>query len=805
MSQRWTSLVRVAVACSAVFLAVAAGIPAEVAAANTAAPSATLSLKSPDAADIATALADRGEVRVLVQFASTVTGRVAPDPDAIAAAKATIDAGIDAILVDHFGTATALPAGASLLRMLIRPIFAITVSPADLYGLVDDPRITRIWLDRVARPALDDTVPLVGMTDAYTLGGTGSDYAIAILDTGFQLNHEFLASGKIILQHCFSENSSGDFMTKSLCPNGDPEDTSADSIITECYDGSINLCAHGTVVAGVAAGFNTNRGSDEPANGVARDAKIIAVQIFARVYSTGICDGAPSCILTSYSREMAALEWVYSQAASLPGGVQLAAVNLSIGSDYGTSTSVCDSSVDSTTIALKADMDNLRAIGVPTVVSTGNDYSKDRISYPACISSAVAVAASTKDDHVAAYTNIASPVALLAPGGYDAYSTSDTKNVHSPYPSSTSVTDYEYIAGTSLAAAHVSGAFAALRSACGSDITADATGVGQMLTALESTGVSITDDRFGGSVTKPRIQVDDAINSLCPSSTPAPTCTLTATPSTTTVGVAVEIDWTSTDATSGSVDNGVGSVTPVSGGWQLWSSSTPGTFTFTGSFSGDGGSTTCQTTVTVNPASNPAPTCSLSAPSSALTGVPFAVSWTSTNATSGSINNGVGDVTPVASGSTSVALSPAGFYSFEGTFSGPGGTVHCGADVIVGDANAPACTLSVDKHKINVGEEVTLSWTSTNATSGVIRFDPQVISPTGDIHADPVAAGSQVVLSENEDIFRQHSAIGTFTGPNGVTYCSETWSVALDPLTLLGLTGLAGMGLGARLRRRKAA
>lgn len=82
---------------------------------------------------------------------------------------------------------------------------------------------------------------------------------------------------------------------------------------------------------------------------------------------------------------------------------------------------------------------------------------------------------------------------------------------------------------------------------------------------------------------------------------PAPTSTLSALPGTITQGASSSLSWTSTNATSASINNGVGAVTPVAGGSVSVSPMTTTTYTLTAS--GPGGQSTSQATVTVNPGS----------------------------------------------------------------------------------------------------------------------------------------------------------------------------------------------------------
>src|SRR6185437_4490804 len=79
-------------------------------------------------------------------------------------------------------------------------------------------------------------------------------------------------SGKVVAEACYSTTLTAEG-TASLCPGGAPATTATDSGLP-CSP-SIDGCYHGTHVAGIAAG----RGSSF--SGVAKDATIIAIQVFS--------------------------------------------------------------------------------------------------------------------------------------------------------------------------------------------------------------------------------------------------------------------------------------------------------------------------------------------------------------------------------------------------------------------------------------------------------------------------------------------------------------------------------------------
>ncbi|HUZ05414.1 MAG TPA: peptidoglycan-associated lipoprotein Pal [Acidobacteriaceae bacterium] len=84
----------------------------------------------------------------------------------------------------------------------------------------------------------------------------------------------------------------------------------------------------------------------------------------------------------------------------------------------------------------------------------------------------------------------------------------------------------------------------------------------------------------------------------------APTATLTASPDTITAGQSSTLTWSSTDATSVTIDNGVGTVSAASGSQSVTPSTTT---TYHLVARGDGGSTGATATVTVNQPPPPPP------------------------------------------------------------------------------------------------------------------------------------------------------------------------------------------------------
>lgn len=249
----------------------------------------------------------------------------------------------------------------------------------------------------------------------------GDGTTIAVVDSGVALEHEDLAGQLVEGVAC--RGTDGD---PSRC-EGSPGDD----------DG------HGTHVAGVAAAAT---GNQLGIAGVAPGARVMPVKVLFRA-----CD---TCQSTGEADDVAAaVRWAAEHGADV--------INLSLGST--TSAVFGPGFADAVRDAW--------ALGAIPVVAAGNDYvlTADLAGAPA-----VVVSATDRDDRAPGYSNGvgAARWAVAAPGG-DGSDTpascsqqGEPRGILSTFWSSTDGTSaYACLSGTSMAAPHVSGALAVLRSA----------------------------------------------------------------------------------------------------------------------------------------------------------------------------------------------------------------------------------------------------------------------------------------------------------------------------------------------------
>ena len=123
------------------------------------------------------------------------------------------------------------------------PYVAVEASPATIAALRRSPDVVAIVPDTPIPVADAESTPLVGATATQAGGVDGTGQAIAILDTGVDKTHPFLA-GKVVDEACFAAT-----MT---CPNGQAVQLGAGAAAPCSFAPSD--CRHGTHVAGIAAG-----------------------------------------------------------------------------------------------------------------------------------------------------------------------------------------------------------------------------------------------------------------------------------------------------------------------------------------------------------------------------------------------------------------------------------------------------------------------------------------------------------------------------------------------------------------------
>jgi len=371
------------------------------------------------------------------------------------------------------------------------PALALTVDTAGLDALRTASSATRVAEDRVNVAFSLNAPTSIQAPQAWARGADGGGQVIAVLDTGVARTHPYLMRGTtsdVLAEACFS-SSSGTALS-SYCPNGVTQQYGT-SAAAPCPAPAAE-CLHGTHVAGIAAGGTGATSYNDPvpgfaASGIAPDARLLGVQVFSKG-SPAFCGGSTSCPVAFDSDIIRGLEWVGGQQATYPG---LAAVNLSLGGGRFSPTSSCDAQ----NVAMKKAIDDLRAVGIVTVVASGNNGWSGSISAPACISTAVAVGA--VDDvtgRVASYSNISADVDILAPGSA----------IRSSIPSTSMGT----LSGTSMATPAVAGAFAVLREAR-PDLTVD-----ELLSALQANGTSVASRLSSCPTTLPNVALNTTLDNF---------------------------------------------------------------------------------------------------------------------------------------------------------------------------------------------------------------------------------------------------------------------------------------------------
>ncbi len=156
------------------------------------------------------------------------------------------------------------------------------------------------------------------------------------------------------------------------------------------------------------------------------------------------------------------------------------------------------------------------------------------------------------------------------------------------------------------------------------------------------------------------------------------------------------------------------------------------------------------------------------------------LSWKTVHATSISIDQGVGPVTPVAQGSTTVR--PTKDTTYTATVNGTSGTVTCQASVVIKTTPPPTpecVALTADKTEINPGEAVTLAWQTKNATTVTINGDAVTPLNQGSKVVNP-ATDTTYVEKVNGSITNSNCQVTVKVKPPVVTSSPECISLNAD-------------------------
>ncbi len=249
----------------------------------------------------------------------------------------------------------------------------------------------------------------IGAPEAWAYS-TGQGVRVGIVDTGVDLTHEDLA-GKVVA-HTSCVGSGG---AQARCAGSAQDDQ-----------------GHGTHVSGIAA---ARRDNSLGVAGVAPDAELVVAKALSAAGA-----GSEEDIV-------AAIKWVVDNGAKV--------VNLSLGDPNFVFTSLLGTS-------MKEGIDYAWAHGAVAVLAAGNTNLLGLGSSNYGDLNALVVGATGPNDEMASYSSPLGDAkwAVVAPGGVG--SGKPESDIYSTFWASGKTNQYRALAGTSMAAPHVTGAVAAL-------------------------------------------------------------------------------------------------------------------------------------------------------------------------------------------------------------------------------------------------------------------------------------------------------------------------------------------------------
>ncbi len=250
------------------------------------------------------------------------------------------------------------------------PLISALISQKGLSALKSNALVKSIEFDRNVSIHLDKSGPFVGAPEVNHLmfhnqSLTGKGSAVCIIDTGVDYTNPNLGGSlgkKVIGGYDFIHDDT------------DPKDDNG----------------HGTFVAGIISSSHSKY------KGIAPDVSLIAIKALDETGSG------------SFSDIIAGIDYCISNKEKF----NISVISMSLGvDDFHTDNS--DECNDlSTAVAIREAINK----NIPVVISSGNSGFSDGISYPACVSEAIAVGATDNEDHIASFSNSGALLDILAPG-----------------------------------------------------------------------------------------------------------------------------------------------------------------------------------------------------------------------------------------------------------------------------------------------------------------------------------------------------------------------------------------------------
>ncbi|MFC9959773.1 S8 family serine peptidase [Streptomyces nigra] len=313
-----------------------------------------------------------------------------------------------------------------------------------------DPQVAYVVPDRLNKPQatpndteyakqwdLFETTAGMRVPGAWDVA-TGTGVTVAVIDTGY-VSHSDLAANIVAGYDFISDATVANDGNGRDSNPADPGDWTA---ANECQSGdpAYGSSWHGTHVAGTIAAVT---GNSKGVAGIAYGAKVSPLRVL------GKCGGYDSDIID-------AITWASGGTVSgVPANANVAKViNMSLGGG-GSCTTATQSAINAAV-----------SRGTTVVVAAGNSNANAANYSPASCANVISVAAADRQGNRSYYSNYGTVVDIAAPGGETNSVTADgilsTLNSGAQGPSGE---NYAYYQGTSMAAPHIAGLAALMKSA----------------------------------------------------------------------------------------------------------------------------------------------------------------------------------------------------------------------------------------------------------------------------------------------------------------------------------------------------